>query len=137
MPVVAIRWRSPDLTVTTFDWKLLGVTVCSVWLLMDLCRFIVFRLGSRFRKATERWEFQFGTSVAIVLAFFASTTVAAIFNAQPLVLPIVASVFVSFVTSGMGVAYAAILLTRALGWIVRQVRPVHLRPAQPRHAGRW
>ena len=57
--------------------------------------------------------------------FFASTTVAAIFNAQPLVLPIVASAFVSFVTSGMGVAYAAILLTRALGRIVRNVRPVH------------
>jgi len=108
--------------VTTLDWALLGVAVCSVWLLMDLYRFMVLALSSGFRGGEQRREFQFGAGVAIALAFFVSTIVAALFNFHPLMLPIVASVFVLVVTSGMGVAYAAILLTAALRWIARHLR---------------
>jgi hypothetical protein len=98
---------------------------------------VVLVLGSGFARRPEHREFQFGTRVAIAFAFFVSTIVAALFNFQPLVLPIVSSVFASFVASGMGVAYVAILLTRALGWVVRHLRSVHVRSVYARHVGRW
>jgi hypothetical protein len=110
--------------MTALDWAFLGVTVCSLWLLLDFYRFMLLALGSGFTSGTERREFQFGTGVATALAFFVSAIVAALFNFDPLILPLVVSVFASIVTSGVGVAYAAILLTRALGWVVRHLRSV-------------
>jgi len=110
--------------MTALDWALLGVTVCSLWLLVDFYRFIVLGLSSGFTSGMERREFQFGTGVAIALAFFVGAVVAALFNFDPVILPIVVSIFASIVTSGIGVAYAAILLTRALGWVVRHLRSV-------------
>jgi hypothetical protein len=107
--------------VTALDWALLGLTICSLWLLMDVYTFIARALSSGFSAGPERREFQFGAGVAGAAAFFVSAVVAALFDLHPLLVPIVDSVFVLVVTSGIGFAYLAVLLTKAIGWLERHL----------------
>jgi hypothetical protein len=103
--------------MTTVEWETYGLTVCVISTLAAVYGSTVEALTAYLARPSDRRALRSAGSTAIALAFLTSVIVAALFSVHPLLLPIVATIFSATVISGVGLAYAAVLLEHALSWI--------------------